>query len=575
MAKQILFNEEARAALKRGVDKLANAVKVTLGPVGRSAVLDKGFGSPTITNDGVTVAKEIELEDKNENAGAQLIQEVASKTNDVAGDGTTTAVVLAQAIIENSLGAVADKTINPLLLKEGIDKGVEVVVEELKKIARPVSTQEEIRQVATVSANNVEMGKIIAEAMIKAGKNGVITVEESQSFGLELETTEGMQFDRGYASPYMITNTEKMSAEYNDPYILITDKKIGVINEILPLMEEMAQAGKKDLVIIADEIEGEALATFVVNKIRGAFNVLAVKAPGFGDRKKEMLEDVAVLTGGKVITEEVGLKLENTKLKDLGRARRVIATKDNTTIVDGKGKKQEIENRIADIRKDLDSSDSEFDKEKLQERLAKLAGGVSVIKVGAPTETEMKERKFKVEDAVNATKAAQEEGVVVGGGVALLKCVLALDKSLEKIMKKEVEKILSQVKKEDKDVGKVKKGGQIRGMEILKKALEAPLRQIVKNAGKREAAVVVEKVLNGKGNEGYNAATDKYEDLVAAGIVDPAKVTRSALQNAASIATLFLTTEVVITDKPEKEDKTGIPPGTGMPGMGMPGGMGY
>ncbi|MBU4369516.1 chaperonin GroEL, partial [Patescibacteria group bacterium] len=530
MAKQILFNEEARAALKRGVDKLANAVRVTLGPVGRSAVLDKGFGSPTITNDGVTVAKEIELEDKFENAGAQLIQEVASKTNDVAGDGTTTAVILAQAIVAQGLKNVVAGA-NPLLIKQGINKGVEIIIKELKeKIAHPVSTKEEIQQVASVSANNVEIGKIIAEAMQKSGKDGVITVEESQSFGLELETTEGMQFDRGYSSPYMITNTEKMSAEYDDPYILITDKKIGAINEILPLMEEMAQAGKKDLVIIADEIEGEALATFVVNKIRGAFNVLSVKAPGFGDRKKEILQDIAVLTGGRVITEEVGLKLENTKLKDLGRARRVIATKDNTTIVDGKGKKQEIENRIADIRKDLDLSDSEFDKEKLQERLAKLAGGVSVIKVGAATETEMKERKFKVEDAVNATKAAQEEGVVVGGGVALIRCLSALDELKLK-------------------------GDEAVGVDILKRALKEPLIQIANNTGKISGSVVVQKVIENKGNFGYNAATNKFEDLVVAGIVDPAKVTRSALQNAASIATLLLTTEVVITDKPEKEDK--------------------
>jgi len=545
MAKQILFNEEARASLKRGVDKLANAVKVTLGPVGRSAVLDKGFGSPTITNDGVTVAKEVELEDKFENAGAQLIQEVASKTNDVAGDGTTTAVILAQAIVSQGLKNVVAGA-NPLLIKQGINKGVEVIIKELKeKIAHPVSTKEEIQQVATVSANNVEMGKIIAEAMQKSGKDGVITVEESQSFGLELETTEGMQFDRGYASPYMITNTEKMSAEYDNPYILITDKKIGAINEILPLMEEMSQTGKKDLVIIADEIEGEALATFVVNKIRGAFNVLAVKAPGFGDRKKEMLQDIAVLTGSRVITEEIGLKLENTKLKDLGQARRVIATKDNTTIVDGKGKKQEIENRIADIRKDLDLSDSDFDKEKLQERLAKLAGGVSVIKVGAVTETEMKERKFKVEDAVNATKAAQEEGVVVGGGVALIRCLSALDELKLK---------------EDEAVG----------VDILKRALKEPLEQIANNTGKMRGSVVVQKVIENKGNFGYNAATNKFEDLVVAGIVDPTKVTRSALQNAASIATLLLTTEVVITDKPEKEGKMGMPPGAGMPpGMGM------
>ena len=539
MAKQILFNEEARAALKRGVDKLAAAVKVTLGPVGRSVVLDKGFGSPTITNDGVTVAKEIELEDKYENVGAQLIQEVASKTNDVAGDGTTTAVLLAQAVISAGLKNVAAGA-NPLLIKQGIDQGVSVVVKELKeKIAKPVSTQEEIQQVASVSANSQEVGRIIAQAMDKVGKDGVITVEESQSFGLELETTEGMQFDRGYVSPYMITSTEKMAAEYDNPHILITDKKVSSISEILPLMEEMAQTGKKDLVIIADEIEGEALATFVVNKLRGAFSVLAVKAPGFGDRKKEMLQDIAVLTGGRVISEEVGLKLENTKLKDLGQARRIIATKDNTTIVEGKGKKQDIQDRIANIRRELDLSDSEFDKEKLEERLAKLAGGVAVIKVGAATETEMKERKFKVEDAVHATKAAVEEGVVVGGGVALLKCLPVLDK-----LKLQ--------------------GDELVGVNILKRALEEPLRQIAANSGEDES-VIVQKVKEHQKGYGYNAVTNKFEDLVASGIVDPAKVTRSALQNAASISTLFLTTEVVVTDQPEKEDKKlgqgAMPPG--------------
>ncbi|MBL7141666.1 chaperonin GroEL [Patescibacteria group bacterium] len=548
MAKQILFDEKARAALKRGVNKLAAAVKVTLGPIGRSVVLDKGFGSPTITNDGVTVAKEIELEDKYENVGAQLIQEVASKTNDVAGDGTTTAVLLAQAIISDGLKNVTAGA-RPLLIKQGINQGVEAVIKELKeKIARPVSTQEEIQQVASVSANSLEIGKIIAEAMQKVGKDGVITVEESQSFDLELETTEGLQFDQGYASPYMITNSEKMAAEYDNPYILITDRKVSAVSEILPLMEEMAQAGKKDLVVIADEIEGEALATFVVNKLRGAFNVLAVKAPGFGDRKKEMLEDMAVLTGGKVISEEVGLKLENTKLKDLGQARRIIATKDNTTIVEGKGKKQNIQDRIANIRKELELSTSEFDKEKLEERLAKLVGGVAVIKVGAATETEMKEKKFKVDDAVHATKAAVEEGVVVGGGVALIRCLPVLDN-----LKLQ--------------------GDELVGVKILKRALEEPLRQIATNSG-RDGAVIVQKVKEHQENYGYNAVTDKFEDLVASGIVDPAKVTRSALQNAASIAALFLTTEVVVTEKPEKEGERtgeGAMPSGAMP----PGAMGY
>lgn len=546
MAKQILFDEKARAALKRGVDKLTKAVGITLGPVGRNVALDKGFGSPTLTNDGVTVAKEIELEDKFENVGAQLLQEVASKTNDVAGDGTTTAVLLAQAIISEGMKNVAAGS-NPLLIKSGIDKGVAAVVAEIKHtIARPVSTQEEIEQVASVSANSGEIGKIIAEAMEKVGKDGVITVEESQSFGLELEVTEGMQFDRGYVSPYMITNAERMTSEYDDAYILITDKKISALNEILPLLEKMAQAGKKDLVVIADEIEGEALATFVVNKLRGAFNVLAVKAPGFGDRKKEMLQDIAILTGGKVISEETGSKLENTTFNDLGQARRIIASKDDTTIVDGKGKKQTIEDRIINIKREIELTTSDFDKEKMQERLAKLSGGVAVIKVGAVTETEMKERKFKVEDAVHATRAAVEEGVVVGGGVALLRCLSALDK----LGAKEDELI---------------------GITILKRALEEPARMIAYNAGRRDGAVVVQKIKEKKGNYGYNALTNIFEDLVEAGIVDPAKVTRAALQNAASIASLFLTTEAVVTDIVEEEKGGGgMPAGGGMP----PGAMG-
>ena len=540
MSKQILFDEKARAAIKRGIDKLAATVRVTLGPIGRSVILDKGFGSPIITNDGVTVAKEIELEDKYENVGAQLLQEVASKTNDIAGDGTSTAVLLTQAIFGAGLKNVAAGA-NPLAIRSGIEKGVAAVVKELQeKISRPVSTREEIQQVASISANNLEIGKIIAEAMGKVGKDGVITVEESQSFGLELEVTEGMQFDHGYVSPYMITNSEKMAAEYENPYILITDKKVSALSEILPLLEKMAQAGKKDLVVLADDIEGEALATFVVNKLRGAFNVLAVKAPGFGDRKKELLQDIAILTGGKVISDEVGLKLENTTLKDLGQARRVISTKDNSTIVGGKGAKQAIQDRIINIKRELEITTSDFDKEKLQERLAKLTGGVAVIKVGAATETAMKEKKFKVEDAVHATKAAVEEGVVVGGGVALLRCLDVLGTL-------------------------ALKGDEVLGVEILKRALEEPLRQIAANSG-QDSSVVVEKVKQGNMNYGYDAAKNEFKDLVAEGIVDPTKVTRTALQNAASIASLLLTSEAIVTDLPEKDDK-------GKPDMS--GGMGY
>jgi len=550
MSKQILFDEKARAAMKRGIDKLAATVKVTLGPVGRSVILDKGFGSPTVTNDGVTVAKEIELEDKYENVGAQLLQEVASKTNDIAGDGTSTAVLLTQAIFGAGLKNVAAGA-NSLAIRSGIEKGVVAVVKKLKeKISRPVSTREEIQQVASISANNLEIGKIIAEAMEKVGKNGVITVEESQSFGLELEVAEGMQFDHGYVSPYMITNSEKMSAEYENPYILITDKKISALSEVLPLLEKMAQAGKKDLVVLADDIDGEALATFVVNKLRGAFNVLAVKAPGFGDRKKELLRDIAALTGGKVISEEIGLKLENTTLKDLGQARRVISTKDNTTIVGGKGAKQAVQDRIINIKRELEIATSDFDKEKLQERLAKLTGGVAVIKVGDATETAMKEKKFKVEDAVHATKAAVEEGVVVGGGVALLRCLDALD-------------TLSL------------KDDEVLGAKILKRALEEPLRQIAANSG-QDSSVVVQKVKQGNMNYGYDALKNEFKDLVAEGIVDPTKVTRTALQNAASIAGLLLTAEAIVTDLPEKDDKKNSGMSGGMPGGGMmPGGMGY
>ncbi len=528
MAKQILFSEKARSALKKGADKLANVVKLTLGPKGRNVALDKGFGTPQIISDGVTIAKEIELKDKYENIGAQLLQEVASKTNDVAGDGTTTAVVLAQALINDGLKNVTAGT-NPLALKRGIEKGVERVVLEIKeKIAQPVKGKEDIEHVASISANDKEIGKMIAEAMERVGKDGVITVEESQTMGIKVEVVEGMQFDQGYVSPYMITNPERMEASYEDPYILITDQKVSALNEILPLMEKMATSGKKDLVVIADEIEGEALATFVVNKLRGTFNTLAIKAPGFGDRKKEMLQDIAILTGGKVISEEVGLKLENATLNDLGRARRVVATKEKTTIVEGKGEPKKIKERIAQIKKEKEEATSDFDKEKLEERLAKLVGGVAVIKVGAATETEQKEKQHRVEDAVEATKAAVEEGIVVGGGVALLRVIPALAK----------------VKVE---------GDEKIGLEILKSALEEPIKQIAENAG-RDGAVVMEKIKKHQGYYGYNAATDRFEDLVKAGVIDPAKVTRTALQNAASVAALLLTTEALVAELPEKKE---------------------
>ena len=538
MAKQILFKEEARAALKRGVDKLAEVVKVTLGPRGRHVALDKGFGSPTITSDGVTVAKEIDLKDKYENLGAQLLKEVAQKTNEAAGDGTTTAVILSQAIINDGFKNVAAGA-NPVYLRRGIEKGVEAIIKYLKeKLSRQVSDKTEIAQVASISANDEEIGKIVAEAMEKVGKDGVITVEESQSFGLELEFSEGMQFDQGYVSPYMITNAERMEAEYKDPYILLTDKKISAINEILPLLEKIVQAGKKDLVIIADEIEGEALATFVVNRLRGTFNVLGIKVPGFGERKKEMLEDIAILTGAKVISEDLGLKLEETKLEDLGVTRRVVSKKDTTTIVEGKGDKKKVESRIKQIKKELEQTESSFDKEKLQERLAKLSGGVAVLKVGGATETEQKERQFRVEDAVGATKAAVEEGVVVGGGVALLRSISALDE-----LKLEGEEKI--------------------GLDILKKALVAPLREIARNAG-RDGEVAVEKVMEKTGSFGYNARRDIFEDLVKAGVIDPTKVVRCALQNAASIAALLLTCEAAVTEIPEKEERSA-------PSMSMPG----
>lgn len=542
MAKQIIYAEDARQRIKKGVDQLANAVRVTLGPKGRNVVLDQGFGAPIITKDGVTVAKEIELEDKFANIGAELVKEVASKTNDVAGDGTTTATILAQSMIAKGIKNVTAGT-NPLAIKSGIEKGVKAIVDELKNLSQDVSDQEKIAQVAAISANDDEIGQHIAEAMEKVGKEGVITVEESQSFGITKEVVEGMEFDKGYVSPYMITNPDRMEAELEEPYILITDKKLSSIQELLPLLEKLANAGKKELVIIAEDVEGEALATLVVNKLRGTFNALAVKAPGFGDRRQEMLQDIAVLTGGKVITEEVGLKLDNVEVDMLGRAHKVKATKDKTTIIEGKGAKEDIDKRIAQIKKELEAVDSDFDKEKLQERLAKLAGGVAVIKVGAASEVEMKEKKHRIEDALSATQAAIEEGVVVGGGVALIRAMKVLDEV-------EVE------------------GEERVGIDILRRTLDEPIKQIAINAGK-DGSVIAEAVKNRKGNEGYNALTDKFEDLVKAGIVDPTKVTRSALQNAASIAAMFLTTEAVVTDLPKKEDNHPASP-MGMPGGGMP-----
>ena len=535
MSKQITFSEDARHALKRGVDALANAVKVTLGPRGRNVVLDRGYGAPIVTKDGVTVAKEIDLEDKNEKLGAELVKEVATKTNDDVGDGTTTATLLAQAIVTEGLKNVTAGA-NPVAIRRGIDKATEAVVRELKeRIATPVKN-DEIAQVASISANDKEIGESIARAITEVGKDGVITVEEGQTFGIDIETVKGMRFDKGYVSPYMNTSAERMEAEYEDAAILITDKKISSVQDILPLLEKVAQGGRKDIVVIAEDVDGEALATFIVNKLRGTFNVLAVKAPGFGDRRKDMLKDIAVLSGGRVISEEIGLKLENTTLDDLGHADKVIATKEHTTIVGGRGDKAGIDARVAEIRRLVEQSESEFDREKLQERLAKLAGGVAVIKVGAATETEMKEKKHRIEDAVAATKAAIEEGIVAGGGVALVRALSALDNL--------------QVDDEE-----------LVGVKILRRALEEPLRQIAENAGK-DGAVVVQEVKRGSGNFGYNAATDAYEDLVVSGIIDPAKVTRSALQNAASIAGLILTTEAIVAELPKKESA-----GPSMPDM--------
>ena len=551
MAKQIVYDEAARSLLKNGVDKVANAVRVTIGPKGRNAVIDKGYGTPMITNDGVSIAKEISLKDKVENMGAEIVKEVASKTNDIAGDGTTTAVVLTQALVAEGFKKTT-LGVNSVGIRLGIEAAAREVVAALRTLAKPIKSKQETKQVATISAESDEFGEIIADAIDKVGKDGVVTVEESQSFTVESELVEGMQFDKGYASPYMITDADRMEADYEDALILITDKKISSIKDILPLLEKLATSGKKELVIIAEEVDGEAMATLVVNKIRGIFSTLAIKAPGFGDRRKEMLEDIAVLTGGRVISEEVGLKLENADLAMLGRARKVVATKDATTIVGGKGKKGEIEARVAQIKKQIEKSDSQYDKDKLKERLGKLAGGVAVIKVGAATESEMKYKKLKIEDAVEATKAAIEEGIVAGGGTALLRAGAL-------VAKKEIKPTSPDIAHEFAV-----------GVEILLKALEAPLKQIAINAGKDDGSVIVDRVKQSKGNQGYDAVADKLvEDMFASGIIDPVKVTRTGLERAASAAAILLTTEVAIADEP-KEDKP-------MPGGGMPmgGGMDY
>ena len=540
MAKQILFDEEARRALGRGVDALANAVKVTLGPKGRNVVLDKKFGAPTITNDGVTIARDIELEDPFENMGAQLVKEVATKTNDIAGDGTTTATLLAQAMIHEGMKNVAAGA-NPMIIKKGIDEAVKTLVDEIKAKSKKVEGQADIAQVATISSANEETGKLIAEAMEKVGKDGVITVEESKTMRTNLSVKEGMQFDRGYISPYLVTDTDKMEATLDDPYILITDRKISAINDILPILEQVVKAGKQ-LAIIAEDVDGEALTTIVVNKLRGTFKAMAVKAPGFGDRRKAMLQDIATLTGGTVISEELGRKLDSVTLADLGQAHKMVSTKDETTIIGGKGDKEAIAERVAQIKQQISQTTSDFDREKLQERLAKLSGGVAVIEIGAATEVEMKDKKYRIEDALNATRAAVEEGIVAGGGTTFLDILPALDKL-------EVE------------------GDEKVGVNIVKRAIEEPVRQIAQNAG-LEGSVVVENVKKAGTGIGFNALKNEYVDMLQAGIVDPAKVTRSALQNAASIASMVLTTETLVADKPEKEAPAPAAPGMGgMPGM--------
>ena len=539
MAKKVLYNEEARKALLKGVDQLADAVKITLGPKGRNVVLDKKYGAPNIVNDGVSIAREIELKDPFENMGAQLVKEVATKTNDVAGDGTTTATLLAQSMIHEGMRNVAAGA-NPMVLKKGIEKAVDVLVGEIKKKAVSVDTKAKIAQVASVSSADSTIGNLIADAMEKVGNDGVITVEDSKTMGTSLKVVEGMQFDRGYLSPYMVSDADKMECVMNDPYILITDKKIPVIQDIIQLLEKVLQAGK-ELLIIAEDVEGEALATLVVNRLRGTFKCAAVKAPGFGDRRKAMLEDIAVLTGGQVISEDMGRKLDSASIEDLGTAHQVRITKDNTTIVGGAGDKAAIASRVEQIREQLKVATSQFDKDKLQERLAKMSGGVAVIEVGAATEVEMKDKRLRIEDALNATRAAVEEGIVAGGGTTFV----------------DIQKELDGIKAE----GDVKTG-----INIVRHAVEAPIRQIASNAG-MEGAIVAEKVKAAKVGIGYNAAEDKYEDMIAAGIVDPAKVTRSALQNAASIAALVLTTEAIVGDEPE--DKPAMPPMPPMPGAGM------
>jgi chaperonin GroEL len=544
-AKQLRFDDEARRAILSGVDKLANAVKVTLGPKGRNVVLDKKWGAPTITKDGVTVAKEVELKDPYENMGAQMVKEVASKTSDVAGDGTTTATVLAQAIVREGMRNVTAGA-NPMALKRGIDKAVEAVIEEIKKISKPTTGKKEIAQVATISANNdKQIGTLIADAMERVGKDGVITVEEAKGMETALDVVEGMQFDRGYISPYFVTDPTRMETVIENPYILLHEKKVSVLKDLLPLLEQVAKLGRP-LLIIAEEVDGEALAALVVNKLRGVLNACAVKAPGFGDRRKEMLQDIAVLTGGTVLSEELGIKLENIKLEDLGSAKKVLVDKDKTTIIEGAGKSKAVDARIKQIRTQIEDTTSDYDREKLQERLAKLAGGVAVIKVGAPTEVAMKEKKARVEDALNATRAAVEEGIVPGGGVVLLRALPALDK----VRATGDEKI---------------------GVDIVRRAMEEPIRQIVENAGV-EGSIVVQKVREGSGAFGFNAETEQYEDMMAAGIIDPTKVTRVALQHAASIAGLMVTTVCLITEIPEKEKAPAMPPGGG--GMGDMGGMG-
>ena len=539
MAKNIIFDEKARQSLKKGIDKLAQAVKITLGPRGSNVILDKGFGSPLITNDGVTIAKEIELEDKTENLGADVLKQAAEKTNDVAGDGTTTAIVLAWSIITAGLKNVTAGA-DALSLKRGIDKAVKVVIKELKDISQKVETHDEIANVGSISADDKEIGSMIADIFDEVGKDGIITVEESKTLGLSKEIVKGLQFDKGYISPYMITDSEKMESILENPYIIITDKKITNIQEILPLLDKIVQSGKKDLLLIADDLSGEALATLILNKLRGTFNLVAVKTPGFGDNKKELMEDIAIITGSKVISEEIGLKLDKAELDDLGNARRVVINKDNTTIVEGGGDAENIKNRMKQIKKQIELVDSDFDKEKLEERLAKLSGGIAVMKVGAATEVEQKEKQHRVEDAVRATKAALEEGVVPGGGIALLRCT----KNLESIDLHDIDEKV--------------------GVDIILRALEEPIRQIAENAG-RSGEVVLEEAKKRKENEGFDVTKGEFIDMFKVGIVDPAKVTRSALENAASVASMLLTTKVVVTDIPEKKDNPGMPPGPMMP----------